>query len=137
MAPMPVRSELTESGRRSLARIVTALFTVAGLINVYFGWRLAAGQVGPNATTGFRTSSTLANPDLWYAVNAVTGRAMTWLGAALIVMALVLHVTVATRRPALVAVILAACLVVGIAVTCAGVALVTWQRRTPVPEIET
>ena len=27
--------------------------------------------------------------------------------------------------------------IVGIAVTCAGVALVTWQRRTPVPEVET
>jgi drug/metabolite transporter (DMT)-like permease len=27
--------------------------------------------------------------------------------------------------------------VVGIAVTCAGVALVTWQRRTPIPEVET
>jgi drug/metabolite transporter (DMT)-like permease len=27
--------------------------------------------------------------------------------------------------------------VVGIAVTCAGVALVTWKRRTPVPDVET
>jgi drug/metabolite transporter (DMT)-like permease len=27
--------------------------------------------------------------------------------------------------------------IVGIAVTCAGVALVTWQRRTPIPEVET
>ena len=27
--------------------------------------------------------------------------------------------------------------VVGVAVTCAGVALVTWQRKTPVPDVET
>jgi drug/metabolite transporter (DMT)-like permease len=27
--------------------------------------------------------------------------------------------------------------IVGVVVTCAGVALVTWQRRTPVPDVET
>jgi hypothetical protein len=121
MTTIPVQAPLTESGRRRLARVVTALFTVAGLINILFGWRLGVGQIGPNATTGFRTARTLANPDLWYAVNAVTGRYMTWLGAALILLALVLHVTVATRRPAVVAVILAGLLVVGeIAIAAIG-----------------
>jgi hypothetical protein len=109
---------------RRLARVVTGLFCGTGLIFAAIGFRLGSGAVPPNPTTGFRTAATLAHPDLWYAVNAVTGCYLAWLGVALILAALVLHATVTPRKPAVAACSLAILLAVGgLAIAFVGTAM--------------
>jgi uncharacterized membrane protein len=66
------------------------LFPLAGVILVAVGWPLAARRVRPNRWYGLRVPATFADESVWYDANAMAGRDMVVLGAALVVVALAL-----------------------------------------------
>ena len=53
----------------------TVACALAGLLAI-IAVPLALRLIGPNAWYGFRTPATLADPALWYSVNAFAGRTM-------------------------------------------------------------
>lgn len=60
----------------------TWFFSAEGLFILVISVPLLLGKVKPNALYGFRSARTLADPQLWYAVNRSGGGAMTVAGAA-------------------------------------------------------
>jgi SdpI/YfhL protein family len=60
-------------------------FGLIGVVFIAFGIPLKRCKVPPNIWYGFRTRKTLSNPEIWYAVNRVTGQDMIRAGAALAV----------------------------------------------------
>ena len=66
------------------------LFPVLGLLLLALGWPMAARRVRPNRWYGLRVPATFADETVWYDANAVTGRDMMILGAAIVVVALAL-----------------------------------------------
>lgn len=66
------------------------LFPLIGLLLVALGWPMAARRVGPNRWYGLRVPATFADEQVWYDANAVAGRDMMVLGAAIALVALVL-----------------------------------------------
>jgi hypothetical protein len=66
------------------------LFPVLGLLLIALGWPLATRRVPPNRWYGLRVQATFADESVWYDANAVSGRDMVALGAAVVVIALVL-----------------------------------------------
>lgn len=75
-------------------------------------WR---GKVEPNTTYGVRTKRTLADPELWYRVNAVVGRNLAMFSIAFACFVLVLHFTLARYHFVLSATLVAGALLAGIA----------------------
>lgn len=51
-----------------------ALYVGAGLLLSVLAVPLIRRKIGPNAWYGFRVSQTFADPEIWYAANAYTGR---------------------------------------------------------------
>ncbi|MBX3300485.1 MAG: SdpI family protein [Acidobacteria bacterium] len=66
------------------------IFAVVGALFVALGIPLVYDKVPPNAFYGFRTRKTLSDENIWYAVNRVTGRDMTYIGVVITVLSLVL-----------------------------------------------
>ena len=66
------------------------LFPVLGLLLLALGWPMAARRVRPNRWYGLRVPATFADETVWYDANAVAGRHMMILGAAIVVVALAL-----------------------------------------------
>jgi uncharacterized membrane protein len=64
------------------------LFPVLGLLVLALGWPMAARRVRPNRWYGLRVPATFADETVWYDANAVAGRDMMILGAAIVVVAL-------------------------------------------------
>ena len=64
------------------------LFILIGLLMVGLAIPLTRGSIPPNNWYGFRTERTLADPDIWYAVNAWAGRRLLGIGIALTVLGL-------------------------------------------------
>ena len=64
------------------------LFTFIGLLMVGLSIPIIRGRIAPNNWYGFRTKRTLADPDIWYTVNAWAGRRLLGIGAALTVLGL-------------------------------------------------
>lgn len=61
------------------------LFLLSGLLLVALSIPMIMGKIPPNGLYGFRVKKTMENPDVWYPVNAFSGK---WLLAAGIVQAL-------------------------------------------------
>jgi uncharacterized membrane protein len=66
------------------------VFPALGLLLVALGWPMAARRVRPNRWYGLRVPATFADEQVWYDANAVAGRDMMALGAAIVVVALAL-----------------------------------------------
>jgi uncharacterized membrane protein len=66
----------------------TTLFPLAGILLIGLGWPMAARRIRPNRWYGLRVPATFADEGVWYDANAVTGRDMVALGAAVVVVAL-------------------------------------------------
>lgn len=70
--------------------ILGGVFVASGALLVALGLPLMRRRVLPNAWWGLRVPATLAAEEVWYEVNAASGRDIVWLGIAIIVAALVL-----------------------------------------------
>jgi uncharacterized membrane protein len=75
------------------------LFPLVGIFLVALGWPMAARRVRPNRWYGLRIPATFADERVWYEANAVAGRDMMFLGAAIVVVALGLPVIVNLPLP--------------------------------------
>ena len=70
--------------------LITIMFASLGVVLMGLAQPMMRREVEPNRTVGFRVRATLADPDVWYAANAATGRGVFRLGAVITVAALVL-----------------------------------------------
>lgn len=61
----------------------------SGLIFAIVGLPLARGAVAPNTLYGYRTRATLRNQELWYTVNALSGKHLVVTGAMLIALGVI------------------------------------------------
>jgi hypothetical protein len=61
--------------------VILLVYMVAGGALVLLGLPLYFRKIPPNRFYGFRTERTLLNPDVWYAVNRVTGGWLVITGA--------------------------------------------------------
>jgi hypothetical protein len=53
---------------------------------------LLLGKIGPNGWYGFRTSATLNDPQLWYAVNHYAAKRLLFAGVVMLIASLVLYI---------------------------------------------
>lgn len=67
-----------------------ALFVGLGVLFLVLAVPLMLGRIPPNGLYGFRTSRTVSNPELWYPVNAYTGRLLFAFGVLEITLAVAL-----------------------------------------------
>ncbi|MBX3072227.1 MAG: SdpI family protein [Thermomicrobiales bacterium] len=65
-----------------------ALCLGTGLVFVLIGLPLMRGRVAPNPIYGFRTPTTLQNAEIWYPVNALSGKYLVVTGIAQVVLGL-------------------------------------------------
>ena len=108
-----------------LAAIMVALF---GVILIGFAGPMQRGEIPPNRTVGLRTAATLADPAVWYAANAASGRDLARFGKVLLAAAAVLPWLLGgTARPVFLALVLGGSLLVG----GLGVARASWLRAAP------
>lgn len=63
------------------ATAILVLYSLAAGVLLLLGIPLYFGKIPPNSVYGFRTRRTLADENLWYAVNRVAGRGMLLTGA--------------------------------------------------------
>ena len=68
---------------------VQLVFAAIGVLLVALGLPLSRHRVRRNYWFGLRVPSTLADEEVWYAANAATGRELSMLGAAIVVVSLV------------------------------------------------
>jgi uncharacterized membrane protein len=87
------------------------LFPAVALLLIGLGWPLARRRIKPNRWYGLRVTATFADERVWYAANAVAGRDMMLVGAAVGAAALLLPML--GLRDNFVAVACAAILTVG------------------------
>lgn len=90
------------------------LFTIVGLIYIGLGIPLLRGRVPPNSFYGCRTTKTLSNKEIWYAVNRVTGRDLVIGGVAVIFTAFAVFIFGRSIHPPYAAAILLAVLVLAV-----------------------
>ena len=69
--------------------LTTSLFAVVGLLFIGLARPFIRGRVPPNRLSGLRVRATFADPAVWYAANAATGRDLARLGGAVFVAAFV------------------------------------------------
>jgi uncharacterized membrane protein len=72
--------------------IAVLIFTLVGIVFIGLGVPLFLRRVPPNAWYGCRTTRTLADEKIWYAVNQVTGRDMIIIGLLMIASSLAVFV---------------------------------------------
>ncbi len=70
-----------------------ALYTVAGLLMAGFSVPLISNKIPPNGFYGFRVRATLDDPQLWYKVNAYSGRRLLVLGLGTALASIILYYT--------------------------------------------
>ena len=63
------------------------IHVLVGALLIAISIPLARRRVAPNHTYGLRTRATLADPDVWYEANAISGRDMIRVGVAVVVLA--------------------------------------------------
>jgi hypothetical protein len=68
-----------------------ALYVGAGLLLMGLAVPLIRRKVRPNAWYGFRVRQTLADPDIWYAANAYTGKHLLVVGVITVLTAVGLY----------------------------------------------
>jgi len=66
------------------------IFAALGTLFIGLGLPLALRRVGPNGWYGLRTPATMANEEVWYEANAISGRDFVALGSGLLVLVIVL-----------------------------------------------
>ncbi len=66
-----------------------ALAITTGVVFIVIGVPLMQRKIAPNRIYGYRTKTTLCDPDIWYEVNAVTGKQLVILGVVLVAMGVV------------------------------------------------
>lgn len=71
--------------------VLLITYIVSGLLMVGLGMPLIQHRIKPNGWFGFRTRKTLQHEDLWYAVNAYSGRMLMWTGIAVAAASLALY----------------------------------------------
>ncbi|ANH67390.1 SdpI family protein [Mitsuaria sp. 7] len=97
-----------------LAWMTAILFWVGDVVLAVAAIPMWQGLVPPNRTTGFRVAATLADPELWYAINAVVGRNLLALAIAHALIVAALQATVMKRHLAVSALISAGVLGIGV-----------------------
>jgi hypothetical protein len=95
--------------------LVTLPLGLTALLLMGVSLPLWQGRVPPNTMNGFRSAKTLADPALWYRVNAVMGAELFVLGAVLLALVALCHVTLSIKRPALAALGIVGLMVLGAA----------------------
>ena len=96
--------------------IASLLFAAAGLLYIALGFPLFQGRVRPNWWYGCRTTKTLSDETIWYAVNRVTGRDLIAAGIAVLVSSLVVFLLRNHMNSDFAAAVLLAVLVGGVVV---------------------
>jgi uncharacterized membrane protein len=61
--------------------ILLAVYVLGGLILILLAIPLILRRIPPNPVYGFRVQWTLNDPELWYSVNAYTGKWLAFVGA--------------------------------------------------------
>jgi len=61
--------------------LYSLLFGGVGLLFVALSIPLIQERVPPNSTYGFRTAKSLSDPNIWYAINRISGRDLLVAGA--------------------------------------------------------
>ena len=95
-----------------------------GIVFIVLGLPLFQQRVLPNSWYGCRTTKSLSDKKIWYAVNRVTGKYMIVTGILVIISALVVFIFGAGMNPTYAAIILLAILV------CATIGVVVNSIRT-------
>ena len=90
------------------------LFAAVGLLYIALGVPLFGGQVKPNAWYGCRTTKTMSDEKIWYAVNRVTGRDMIAAGIAVLISSLVVFLLRSQMNSDFAAAVLLAVLILGV-----------------------
>ena len=67
------------------------LYVSSGLLLTLLALPMIAGKVPPNSLYGFRTPSTVFNPDLWYPANRCAGKWLVFNGLTTVIAALILY----------------------------------------------
>jgi uncharacterized membrane protein len=60
--------------------ILMGIYIVGGLVLILLSIPLILHRIPPNPFYGFRVEWTMKNPELWYSVNAYTGKWMVFVG---------------------------------------------------------
>ncbi len=68
--------------------LLVVMFAGMGLLLAALAIPLMQRRIKPNGWYGFRTPSTLRNPDLWYDANAYSGRLLIVYGAVIVISAI-------------------------------------------------
>lgn len=92
------------------------LFTAVGFIYIALGIPLFRGRVKPNYWYGCRTTKTLSDERIWYAVNRVTGRDLIATGIAVLITSLIVFLLRTEMNSTLAVAILLSVLIVGVAI---------------------
>jgi hypothetical protein len=67
------------------------VFVGAGLLLIALSIPLLRRQIKPNWIYGFRTPRTIANPDLWYDINAYGAKGLLATGVAIVLASILLY----------------------------------------------
>jgi uncharacterized membrane protein len=73
--------------------ILLALYSFAGVLLAGLSVPLILQKIPPNGIYGFRIPSTLNNPQLWYKVNAFSGKRLLVVGLGTAISAIILFYT--------------------------------------------
>ena len=70
--------------------ILLYLFIISGAVLVVLSVPMIMGKIPPNGLYGFRVKKTMENPDIWYPVNAYSGKWLLVAGLGLVLAAVAL-----------------------------------------------
>ena len=92
------------------------LFAAVGFVYIALGIPLFRRQVKPNSWYGCRTTKTMSNERIWYAVNRVTGRDMIAAGIAVLISSFVVFLLRSELNSDFAAALLLAVLIIGVGI---------------------
>jgi hypothetical protein len=67
--------------------ILLSMFVISGMLVGFISVPLIMGKIPPNGLYGFRVKKTMENPEIWYRVNAYSGKWLLGIGIAMIMAA--------------------------------------------------
>jgi hypothetical protein len=71
--------------------ILLLLFLFSGIFLAGISIPLILGKIPPNGLYGFRVKKTMENPEIWYLVNAYSGKWLLVVGIVLAIVSIVLY----------------------------------------------
>lgn len=80
---------------------MTLFFVCQGLLFIILGLPLYLKKIGPNGFYGFRTSKTLSDPNIWYAVNRIGGIDISIAGFVIILGTLLIKIILNSYDPSI------------------------------------